>query len=168
MGIPPPLTDDERVLRRLRDCTAAQVAAVLTLVSLSGAARLAAAAEGPRAGGHRCTCLARDAERRCECPLCWAAAAERHARDGDVPPCHRGRGEAAAPAKETPLAAGLPCLKGRCGSPEAPGTTVTGLEPFTLPQHASPAGTVPLGAMGAVALAPESVPSAPETPPPRA
>jgi hypothetical protein len=159
------------MLRRLRRCAPARLAAGLLVVSLTGAPQLTGAlANG---GEHRCTCAAGAGEHRCECPICTARATHaRRAPEGAKPPCHGAPPGVPTPKPAAPddeRRADLPCLTGACGAPDGPRAVVSGLEPFALADDGAPAGRAPPSA--AVPAAPGAlltVPRAPEPPPPRA
>ncbi len=153
------------MLRQARTAAAAQIAAVLVAVTLSGVPRVASL-HAP-AQGHVCTCGVHARGHKCTCVLCRQTALAAVAFDRELPQRYRDAAREQLQADERG-APGAPCVDGTCGDGAQPQVTVAGVEPFCLP---SPT-------VLAVALAEERRPAhasaaperalEPETPPPRA
>lgn len=150
------------MLRQARTAAAAQIAAVLVAVTLSGVPRVASL-HAPVVG-HVCTCGVHARGHKCTCVLCRRVALSAVAFDRQLPQRYRDAAREQLEADER----GAPCVDGTCGDGAQPPVTVAGVEPFCLPS--------PM--VLAVALAEERRPAhasagperalEPETPPPRA
>jgi hypothetical protein len=141
----------------------------MVALTLTGAPALAAR---PEAGEHHCQCRAHARDHECECARCHEATRkQREAAEAAVPPCHRAAAKEAKEKDEPPPRplAGLPCITGTCGGPDAGVVVLTPLDVFTLPLALAPAGApAPSGSVHGPPGAQRDAPSLPETPPPRA
>jgi hypothetical protein len=134
----------------MRRTAAAQLAAALVSVAISGAPRLAAA-HAP-APVHRCTCPASAGRHACECAMCRQQALAAQSADDRLPRCHRevARKEL---SRERARSRAAPCLEGTCGAIDDTAPLPPALDPFCAPApralaragRAAPLATPPAG-----------------------
>jgi hypothetical protein len=153
------------MLSRVRVAALGQVGAMLVVLALTGAPRVAALLAPPER--HACRCSEHLPGEACTCPICRTAALEATADDASLPPCHRAAARKALASEPRPAPAGAPCATGSCGALDPRPVAASGVEPFVLP--APPAALrAPLVARLVERTArPSQVARAPETPPPR-
>ncbi len=154
------------MLQRAHRHGLSRIAAVLTVLMLSGVVRVATMAAST--GAHRCCCKAHGAHHECNCPICQAAALAARFEEADkLPPCHRAAARAAIAREAQRRAPRGPSLTTSCQTPDRCLAPVPGVDPFVLTGELVYREPPDAGQAPASSARPREALRAPEPPPPR-